>query len=79
MPIQKKDLFKIANILLAVSFFTEILTVIGIVFLRDAALKLGIFHTLLEVHEYNGFIFTALIFVHIYFNWGWVRANILNR
>ena len=70
-------LFKVATIALAVSFFIQVLTVIGMVFLRVFLTKMGILHAAFEVHEYNGFIFTALILPHVWLNWGWVRANIL--
>ena len=79
MPKSKATLIKIATILLAVSFFVQAFTSICMVFLRGFALKMGIFHMLVEIHEYNGFIFVALVLGHIYFNWWWVKANILKR
>jgi hypothetical protein len=79
MAKHKAVLMKIATILLAISFFVETLTAIGMVFLTNFALKIGIFRLLVKVHTYNGFIFIALVLAHIYFNWGWVRVNILKR
>lgn len=71
--------FKIATILLAVSFFIQIISVIGIVFLKELAFKVGIFSMLVELHEYNGFLFVLLVVVHIYFNWGWIKNNVLKK
>ena len=79
MPGYSIRLMRIAAILLAISFFVEALTAVGMMFLRNVVLKLGIFHLILKVHVYNGFIFAALVAVHIYFNWGWVRVNILKK
>jgi hypothetical protein len=42
-------------------------------------MRLGILGIFFEIHEYNGFIFVALVLLHLFFNWGWVRANILKR
>jgi len=72
-------LVKIATILLVISFFTQVLTVIGMVILQKLTLKFGIFGLLVKIHAYNGYIFVALVAVHIYFNWWWVKANILNK
>ena len=68
---------KIATVLLLASFLLEMATIIGMVFLRDLLVKLGIFKIFFEVHEYNGSVFVALVLVHLFFNWGWIRANIL--
>lgn len=79
MSKNRAGFFKIATILLAVSFFVQLLTAAGMVFFRSLALRLGVFSQMAEIHEYNGFIFTALVLAHIYLNWGWIRANILKR
>jgi hypothetical protein len=75
----KAKLFKIATILLAVSFLVQVATVVGMVFLKSFLMRLGILGIFFEIHEYNGFIFVALVLLHLFFNWGWVRANILKR
>ena len=79
MPKYKVIFTKIATIMLAFSFFVQLLTVVFMVFLQSLSAKLGISHLLFEVHEYNGFIFAALVLAHIYLNWWWVKANILKR
>lgn len=72
-------LFKVATIALAISFFLQVLTAIAMVFFQDALSGMRMFGMVVEIHEYNGFLFTALVFVHLWFNWGWVRVNILKR
>ena len=79
MPKYKAELTKIATVLLAVSFFLQVFTVIGMVFFQGLALKLGLFRLLVKAHTYNGYIFVGLVMTHIYFNWWWVRANILKK
>ena len=79
MAVIRARLFKVATILLAASFFVQAITVIGMVFFREPALRAGILSALSEIHEYNGFLFTALVLVHLYLNWGWVKANILKK
>ncbi|MCX5666764.1 MAG: hypothetical protein NTY34_00400 [Candidatus Omnitrophica bacterium] len=73
----KAKLFKTATILLAVSFLAQVATVVGMVFLKSFLMRLGVLGIFFEIHEYNGFIFVALILAHLFFNWGWISANIL--
>lgn len=77
MPNRKISIFKFATILLAISFFIQLFTVIGIVFFRGILLKADIFPVFAELHEYNGFLLAALVLAHLYFNRGWIRSNIL--
>ena len=79
MAKNRARLIRIATVLLAISFFVQVLTVIGMVFFEDLALRIGVFSTLVRAHTYNGFIFVALVLAHLYFNWGWARANMLKR
>lgn len=75
----KIRLFKIATVLLAVSFLAQVVTVIGLVFLKDLLMRMGLLGSFFEIHEYNGFLFAALVLAHLFFNWGWIRMNILKR
>ena len=75
----KAKLFKTATILLAVSFLAQVVTVVGMVFLKGFLMRLGALGIFFEMHEYNGFLFAVLVLVHLFFNWGWIRANILER
>jgi cytochrome b subunit of formate dehydrogenase len=75
----KVKLFKAATVLLAVSFLFQAVTALGMVFLSDLLMRIGIFGIFREIHEYNGFLFVALVLFHIFLNWGWVRANILRK
>lgn len=79
MAKDKAPLIKIATVLLAVSFFVQVLTVIGMIFFQSLAFKFGVFSLLVKIHTYNGYVFVALVAVHIYFNWWWVKANILRK
>ncbi len=29
-----------------------------------------------EMHEISGIVFTVLVLLHVYFNWGWVKIQI---
>jgi len=75
----KQKIFKVSVILLALSFITQVATVICMVFLQKTMLKLGILETIFEAHEYNGFLLVSLVAVHIWLNWGWVRANLIGK
>ncbi|MCX5714011.1 MAG: hypothetical protein NT033_04205 [Candidatus Omnitrophica bacterium] len=75
----KTKLFKIATTLLAISFLAQVVTVVGMVFLKDLSMRLGVLGMLFEIHEYNGYLFVALVLVHLFLNWGWIRANIIKR
>ncbi len=75
----RAKLFKAATVLLAISFLVQFITVIGMVFFKGLLRQLGISGILFEMHEYNGFIFVVLVLVHLLFNWGLIRANILKR
>ncbi|MDD5681132.1 MAG: hypothetical protein PHI59_07815 [Candidatus Omnitrophica bacterium] len=72
-------LFKTATILLAISFLTQVVTVVGMIFLKSFLIRLGALGIFFEIHEYNGFLFITLVLAHLFFNWGWIRANILKR
>ena len=73
----KAKVFKVATILLAVSFLVQAANIIGMVFLKGLLMRMGILDIFFEVHEYNGFLFIALVLAHLVFNWGWIKANIL--
>ncbi len=75
----KAKLFKTATIILAVSFFVQVITVAGMIFLKDFLIRLGALGIFFEIHEYNGFLFVALILAHLFFNRGWIRSNILKK
>ena len=69
---------KIANIALFVSVATQIVTGAALL-LGNIVVRLGLFGIMFKVHKYNGFVFMALVCLHIYQNWGWVKMNILKR
>lgn len=52
-------------------------SVTGIVLALD--LKLTFTESLLDFHKYNGLLLVALIILHMIFNWGWIRLNLLNK
>jgi hypothetical protein len=75
----KTKLFKIATILLAVSFLAQVVTIVGMVFLKSFLMRFGALGIFFEIHEYNGFLFAVLVLAHLFFNWGWIRVNILKH
>lgn len=79
MAINKLKLIRIATVILAISFFLQVFTALGMTFFQDMAIKLGILGALAEIHEYNGFVLTFLVLIHLYINRGWIRANIFKR
>ena len=75
----RPKMFKITNILLLLSFFAQAGTAVLMMFFQGLLMKLDIFPAVFKIHKYNGFVFVTLVLVHLYFNWGWIRANILKR
>ena len=75
----KTKLFKAATVLLGVSFLTQVFTVAGMVLFKGFLTRLGALGIFFEIHEYNGFIFVGLVLLHLFFNWGWIRTNILKK
>jgi hypothetical protein len=64
----QNKLLKIVNPVLALSFLTQI----------ASALLIEIFELPLgELHEINGYVFTALVIFHIILNWNWIKRNLL--
>ncbi len=35
--------------------------------------------TLGDIHQFAGILFAIVGLLHLYYNWGWVRSNILNK
>jgi len=69
----KAKLFKMVNVVLLLSAAVQIVTSILIFsgMLRSEAV--------VELHEYNGIIFIALVLMHVYLNWGWIKSQLLKR
>lgn len=78
MAINRIKLIRIATTMLAISFFLQVFTALGMVF-REISVKLGIFRGLAEIHEHNGYLLILLVMVHLYINRGWIRANIFKK
>jgi hypothetical protein len=74
----RANLFKITNIALFISVSIQIVSGAAML-LGNFAVRLGLFDLMVKMHKYNGFIFLGLICLHIYQNWGWVKANILKQ
>jgi hypothetical protein len=68
----KAQLLKVTNLVLFISAALQIVTVL--------ALPLNINKRMFfEIHKYNGFLFIALIIIHLALNWSWVKATYLKR
>lgn len=65
----------------ALKFINPILFVLFLVALVAMLVyKAGPGHeTLAEIHEFAGILFFIVGLLHLYYNWGWVRSNILKR
>jgi hypothetical protein len=71
----KAKVMKWANLALFISAAVQIGT--GLILgLRLFTSKIEFFA---ELHEHNGYIFVGLLAIHIFLNWGWVRANFFKR
>ena len=63
-------MLKAVNVLLGLSFVVQLVTVVAMeIFHKDSFEK---------VHTLNGALFFALVFVHLFLNFGWIKKNILN-
>ena len=71
----KADLLKIVNAVLFISFITQFITIIMILF-GIMSSEIG---TIVKIHNYNGLVFCALVITHVILNWGWIKATFLTR
>ena len=67
----KSQMLRYVNMPLALSFLVQAGTALTIFF----EIKVPNKDLLFEVHEYNGLLLIALVSVHIYLNWGWIRTT----
>jgi len=71
----KAKLLKWVNIVLMISATIQIVDILILIF--------GLFpeysRLIYVVHVNNGKVFISLIFIHVYLNWGWIRANFLKK
>lgn len=68
----KVSLLRVVNIVLVLAFLTVLASVI--------LMKAGIMSPIVfELHETAGGLMLLLAAVHLWLNWGWVKANILAR
>jgi len=65
----KAVLLKYVNLLLILSFLTQVVTIVMI------ELRPG--ESVMDFHETNGFILIGLVVVHAILNFGWIKANLL--
>ncbi len=71
----KQKALKIVNPILFVSAIIQIST--GIILAFHLFKKIMGF--IGEVHEYNGFLLSLLILIHLYLNWSWVKATFFRK
>jgi hypothetical protein len=67
---KKITALKIVNSLIAVLFITQAVTGIARSLLPDIA---G------EIHQYAGYLFSALVIAHVALNWNWVRLTFFKK
>ena len=65
---------RITNSLLFISLVIQAITGL-ILFFNLFISNTKIFESLAELHKYNGLIFTILVAIHLYLNWGWVKSQ----
>lgn len=69
----KTNFLKFINPVLAILFILTILAV-GLYKFGPSAIQGS--EALGELHEFCGILFFLVALLHLYFNWGWVKANI---
>ena len=69
---KKTDLLKVINILLAIDF----VIIAGTAILHGIIINTGYYR---QLHAYPGFLFIALVTVHLFLNWNWVKATYLKK
>ncbi len=67
----KSEMLRFVNLPLALSFLAQAATAL-IIF---SGIKLPFKALIFDIHEYNGLLLITLVLVHIYLNWGWIRAT----
>ncbi|HSW38740.1 MAG TPA: hypothetical protein VLL97_04540 [Acidobacteriota bacterium] len=67
----KQKMLKILNPILFVIAFFQCVNII--------LLKTGDASFMDEIHEWNGILLLALLALHIFLNWSWVKVNIFNK
>ncbi len=64
---KKTDLLKVINIILAFDF----LIIAGTALLRGLIIDTGYYR---QLHAYPGFLLIALVAVHLFLNWNWIKG-----
>ncbi len=63
----KQTLLKIVNPLLALLMINQALTGMFNLYLSNRAFTI--------LHEWGGFVLSAMVIVHVALNWGWIKAQ----
>ncbi|HKL11375.1 MAG TPA: hypothetical protein VJ990_08005 [Clostridia bacterium] len=69
---KKNKILRIVNLLLAI----DLLIIITTAAFSEYIYPTGYYRTL---HVLPGTIFVALIAVHIFLNWAWIKSNYINK
>lgn len=69
---KKADLLKVINIILAFDFLIIAVTAI----LHDFIIETGYYE---QFHALPGFFLIALVAVHLFLNWNWVKTTYLKK
>jgi cytochrome b subunit of formate dehydrogenase len=72
----KNSALKFINPILALMF---VLTVTFVALYKFGPASLRGSESMGELHEFAGAMFFFVAVIHIYFNWGWIRTNILGK
>lgn len=72
----KNNALKFINPILALLF---VLTIIFVVLYKFGPMAWRGSESLGELHEFCGALFFFVALIHIYFNWAWIRVNILGK
>lgn len=73
---KKQNMLKIINILLFIAFIT---TIISIAIYSIIPSNLNGDEVVGEIHETAGMIFAIFAFLHIGFNWKWIKTQIFKK
>lgn len=72
------NLLKILNLILLLSGIIQIFTGLSLA-LRMFSSNINMLRAVAELHEYNGFVFTGLVLVHILLNWAWIKRQYFTK
>jgi hypothetical protein len=75
VDMNKIELLRSVNAVLLITFIIQAGTGVMLFF----SLDVGNPEFVANIHKYIGLLFIILALLHVYLNWGWLRANFLTK